>query len=87
MENKKPCPVDRGKLLIGLECSAGDGVHCQACLYDSSDSASCVDFLVKDAAAYIGWLEEKVEALEAEKPNIAWAAINVLGDDGSFWGG
>ena len=39
---KKPCPVDRGKLLIGLECCrTGDAEVCMECPYfsESCDTA------------------------------------------------
>ena len=57
MEEKK-CPVDRGKLLIGLECCRFDiGEKCMACPYCES---MCNHDLMKDAIAYIGWLEEQL---------------------------
>ena len=60
MEEKK-CPVDRGKLLIGLECCRiGRIENCKACPYFKS---RCDVDLMDDALAYIGWLEEKLEGL------------------------
>ena len=57
MEEKK-CPVDRGKLLIGLECCRiRNGARCLDCPYLKSD---CDAFLLDDALAYIGWLEEQL---------------------------
>lgn len=61
----KPCPVDRGKLLIGLECHRDiDKDRCGDCTYYSSDIAMCAEILAEDALAYIGWLEERVDQLE-----------------------
>ena len=56
----KPCPVDRGKLLIGLEyCRTGDVVACRKCPYFSE---SCDTALMDDALAYIYYLEEQLNA-------------------------
>lgn len=57
---KKPCPVDRGKLLIGLECCRTGSIEaCRKCPYfsDSCDTAS-----TDDALAYIYYLEEQLNA-------------------------
>ena len=57
MEEKK-CPVDRGKVLIGLECCWFEsGEKCMACPYYE---LHCDLELMKDAIAYIGWLEEQL---------------------------
>lgn len=57
MEEKK-CPVDREKLLIGLECCRFRmGEKCRACPYYE---LKCDIALVEDAMAYIGWLEEQL---------------------------
>ena len=57
---KKPCPVDRGKLLIGLECCrAGDAEICRKCPYFSE---SCDTAVMNDALAYINYLEEQLNA-------------------------
>ena len=57
MEEKK-CPVDRGKVLIGLECCRFEsGEKCMACPYYKS---MCELGLMEDASAYIGWLEEQL---------------------------
>ncbi len=58
---KKPS-VDRGKLLIGLECCRMD--KCESCPYSLLKSISghpeC-NQAAEDTLAYIGWLEEKLE--------------------------
>ena len=61
MEEKK-CPVDRGKLLIGMECCNADPSTLKVCsrhcpYWRCSD---CVGTVQKDALAYIGWLEEQL---------------------------
>ena len=57
---KKPCPVDRGKLLIGLECCrTGDAEVCMECPYFSE---SCDTAATNDALAYINYLEEQLNA-------------------------
>ena len=54
MEEKK-CPVDRWKLLIGLECCrTGDAEVCRKCPYFSE---SCDTAVMSDALAYIEQLE------------------------------
>lgn len=59
--NDKKCPVDRGKLLIGLECCRY--LVCEHCPYNGASfgCTMCSD----DALAYICYLEEKLE--EAKK--------------------
>ena len=57
---KKPCPVDRGKLLIGLECCrTGDAEACRKCPYFSE---RCDTAAMDDALAYINYLEEQLNA-------------------------
>ena len=57
---KKPCPVDRGKLLIGLECCrTGDVEVCMECPYFSE---SCDTDEMSDALAYIYYLEAQLNA-------------------------
>lgn len=57
---KKPCPVDRGKLLIGLECCrTGDAEVCMQCPYFSE---SCDTAAMSDALAYIYYLEDQLNA-------------------------
>lgn len=58
MEEKK-CPVDRGKLLIGLEHCQLDVNHCETCPY-SHDEDCCSIELRDDARAYIYYLEEQL---------------------------
>ena len=55
---KKPCPVDRGKLLIGLEFCRQEAV-CVKCPYRIK---GCDADLSEDALAYILYLEEKLHA-------------------------
>lgn len=52
--NKQP-PVDRGKLLIALECCREQ--MCNKCPY--TDLQSCMKES-EDALAYIYWLEEQL---------------------------
>lgn len=54
MEEKK-CPVDRGKILIALECCREQ--MCNKCPY--GDFMPCVKES-EDALAYIYWLEEQL---------------------------
>ena len=61
MSEKKKCPMDRGKLLIGLECCRKKG-KCKECPYRSEDI--CFDRIAFDALAYIGWLEELLEGVD-----------------------
>lgn len=56
-KNKQP-PVDRGKLLIGLECCR-NSYHCKGCTYFSYPKSSCIH-MISDALAYIGFLEEQL---------------------------
>lgn len=59
MSEKKPCPVDRGKLLIGLEvCRFGKESLCPKCPY-FNHGWNCMRRITKDALAYIYWLEEQ----------------------------
>ena len=57
MENKK-LPVDRGKLLIGLECCREQ--ECNYCPYDDGTSESC-DKVAFDSLSYICYLEEQLK--------------------------
>lgn len=58
METKKNPPVDRGKVLSGLECCrSGRTETCLKCPYFES---SCDTELMDDALAYIGYLEERL---------------------------
>ena len=54
---KKPCPVDRGKLLISLECCRD--AECDHCPYYNEIFDNC-DKVAFDALAYIGFLEEQL---------------------------
>lgn len=55
METKKNPPVDRGKLMIALECCREK--ECNKCPYTDFDS--CAEES-KDALAYIYYLEEQL---------------------------
>ena len=59
MAEAKKCPVDRGKLLIALECCRMS--ECNACPYDTEETAfpTC-ELVVRDALAYICYLEERL---------------------------
>lgn len=56
MAEAKKSPVDRGKLMIALECCREQ--ECKKCPY--YDLGSCVEES-EDALAYIGYLEEQLE--------------------------
>ena len=57
MAEAKKCPVDRGKLLISLECCRNQ--RCRNCRYYDDDDG-CLN--AADATlAYICWLEEQLE--------------------------
>lgn len=65
---KKPCPIDRGKLLIGLECCREYNLdYCLRCQYIELGS-TCFSHAAKDALAYICYLEELLNA-KADNPN------------------
>ena len=55
-QNKQP-PVDRGKLLIGLECCRN--IECNACPYFAHCHGIC-DQITHDSLAYICYLEEQL---------------------------
>lgn len=60
METKKNPPVDRGKLLIALECCRME--ECKTCPYDTDPNEfDTCQLVVRDALAYIGYLEERLE--------------------------
>lgn len=93
MHENKPCPVDRGKLLIGLECCrSGAGNECRECPYDFCEHLNCTQRMAEDALAYIGYLEAKYdklavenadlrERLEAAKPKGAWMIVASDGEE------
>lgn len=56
----KPCPVDRGKLLIGLECCHVER-YCAGikCPYWKKE---CATSITGDALAYINYLEGMLNA-------------------------
>lgn len=62
MEEAKKCPVDRGKLLIALECCIagpiGTGVCEKNCPH--RDDADCTGTVRENALAYIYYLEEQL---------------------------
>ena len=51
------CPVDRGKVLIGLEHCRNIGGSCLTCPYNGQQLA-CIQTLDEEALAYIIYLEE-----------------------------
>ena len=55
--SKKKCPVDRGKLLIALECCRAES--CKNCPYVEEYQPEC-DQQANDSLAYICWLEEQL---------------------------
>lgn len=59
MKTKKNPPVDRGKLMIALECCRDK--KCKSCPYDTdpNDFDSC-GHVVRDALVYICYLEEQL---------------------------
>lgn len=58
-----PCPVDRGKLLIGLECCRHPNTQpCLGTCPYSRVTGSCISALNSDALAYIYYLEEQLNA-------------------------
>ena len=64
VSEQKKCPVDRGKVLIHLECCRMD--KCESCPYSLQKSISGVpecDQAAEDVLANIGWLEEQLEGL------------------------
>lgn len=65
---RKPCPVDRGKLLISLECCRM-GARCESCPYypETHDYLACDACLLTDALAYINYLEEQRGAMAAHQ--------------------
>ena len=63
MENK-PCPVDRGKLLIGLECCLAHPAPLNVCSRHCpyGRDTECTETVRHDALAYIYYLEEQLNA-------------------------
>ena len=57
---KKPCPVDREKLMAGLQICGNDNVGCNGCPYERD--TACAITRAKDAIAYISYLEELLNA-------------------------
>lgn len=58
MKTKKNPPVDRGKLMIALECCRDGRIEtCIKCPYFQS---RCDTELMDDALAYINYLEERL---------------------------
>lgn len=57
---KKPCPVDRGKLMAGLQICGKENVGCNGCPYERN--VACATARAKDATAYIYYLEEQLNA-------------------------
>ena len=53
---KKPCPVDREKLMAGLQICGNEKVGCKGCPYERN--VACATARAKDALAYINYLEE-----------------------------
>ena len=59
MTEDKKCPVDRGKLLIGLEHCREDVNHCETCPY--FDNEDCCSLKLRDdTRAYIYYLEAQL---------------------------
>ena len=56
---KKPCPVDRGKLMTGLLICSNSDIGCYGCPYDKG---LCATDRAKDALDYIHYLEEQLNA-------------------------
>ena len=83
----KDCPVDWGKLLIGLECCREkDPEKCPDCPYYPIRNY-CGGALAGDALAYIGWLEEMVEGLLSEPVQAAIKGIVRVFDEMLLKGG
>lgn len=61
VSERKKCPVDRGKVLIALECCREE--RCNHCPYRDFQ---CVK-QAEDVLAYIGWLEEQLEGMKNAK--------------------
>lgn len=60
---ENPCPVDRGKLMIGLQICGNENVGCNGCPYESM--ADCAIIRAQDALAYINYLEKQLAAKAA----------------------
>ena len=61
---KKPCPVDRGKLLIGLECCLRHPAPLNLCtrLCPYGPDTECTETVRRESLAYIYYLEEQLNA-------------------------
>ena len=59
MAEEKKCPVDRGKLMIGLELCRDGTIH-RCHFYPYHEPFICAIRLPHDALAYIGYLEEQL---------------------------
>ena len=57
---KKPCPVDREKLMAGLQICGNENVGCKGCPYERD--VACMITRSKDAIAYINYLEAQLNA-------------------------
>lgn len=65
---KKPCPVDRGKLLIGLECCLASPAPLNACSRHCpyGRDTECTETVRKESLTYIYYLEEQLNAKEVK---------------------
>lgn len=62
VSERKKCPVDRGKLMIALECCRDGRIeNCLKCPYSGSN---CGWEITVDSLAYIYHLEERLEGNE-----------------------
>lgn len=57
---KIPCPVDRCKLMAGLQICGNENVGCKGCPYDGH--LTCAIIRAQDALAYINYLEGMLNA-------------------------
>lgn len=62
METKKNPPVDRGKLLIGLECCLADPSPIRVCSRNCpyGNDLDCTVTVREDSLTYIYYLEERL---------------------------
>lgn len=62
MSEQKKCPVERGKLLIGLECCLAYPSPIHVCSRNCpyGNDTECTGKVREDSLAYIGWLEEQL---------------------------
>lgn len=71
VSERKKCPVDRGKLLIALECCLADPSPIHVCSRNCpyGNDVDCTTTVREESLAYIYYLEEQLEGNENAEGN------------------